>query len=284
MLCVTGRRKLRLPGVTLRTSLFDGEYEALAAWTGQTTDEDDSEALRDLWLAWDGPQVVGTMTPWLRPDGRRTLYFGPCAPSAYPALVARVPGECYTMVDGSDTAAMDQLAALGFLPERSELRYSIPVSLLDAPAPTGLDIISAARTDLEPLMALDCALREDVPGSDGWQPDPVWFRQETYDSPAFDPETYLVALDGEEYVGLVRIWIGPRPLPRLGLIAVLPAYRRRGLATALIGQAFAALHARGEKRVTAEVDAGNTPSNTLMTGLGGTVTGSDVELRRAAGE
>ncbi|WP_370452685.1 GNAT family N-acetyltransferase [Kribbella sp. VKM Ac-2568] len=37
-----------------------------------------------------------------------------------------------------------------------------------------------------------------------------------------------------DYAGLVRIWNGPRPLPRLGLIGVLPAHRRRGLARALV--------------------------------------------------
>lgn len=137
-------------------------------------------------------------------------------------------------------------------------------------------------------MLLDGALREDVPGSDGWRPDPVWFRRETFDSPYFDPQAYLVAvdggLDGSPYVGLVRIWNGPNPLPRLGMIAVLPPYRRRGLARALIGRAFAALHARGVIEVTAEVDADNAASNTLMVGLGGVVTGSDVELRRVDGE
>jgi GNAT superfamily N-acetyltransferase len=277
-----------LSGVTLTAAPFDGEYEALGALTGQTRAELAQEAeqgeLQDLWLAWDGPRLVGSMKPWLRPDGRHTLYFGPCEPAAYPALLSQVPGGCYTMVDGADTTALNQFAALGFLPERSELRYRIPVSVLDVEPLVGLAIVSAAEVGLEPLMTLDCALREDVPGSAGWQPDPAWFQQETFDSPFFDPEAYLVASDGAEYVGLVRIWNGPNPLPRLGMIAVLPPYRRRGLARALIGQAFAALRARGVREVTAEVDSDNTASNTLMIGLGGVVTGSDVELRRAAGE
>ena len=274
--------------VTLRAALFNGEYEAFGALTGQKPEEVAQEAadgeLRDVWLAWDGPRLVGAVKPWLRPDGKYTLYFERCEPAAYPVLVAQAQGECYTMADGADTAALDQFSALGFLPHRSELRYLIPVSLLSAATPPGLRIISATEVGLEPLMALDCALREDVPGSAGWQPDPVWFRQETFDSPFFDPEAYLVAVDGAAYVGLVRIWNGPNPLPRLGMIAVLPAYRRRGLARALIGQAFTALHARGVPEVTAEVDATNTASNTLMAGLGGTVTGSDVELRRPADE
>lgn len=146
--------------------------------------------------------------------------------------------------------------------------------------PARLEIISAAATEPELLMTLDCALREGVPGSQGWRPDAVWFREEAYDSPFFDPKAYLVALDGADYVGLVRIWNGPRPLPRLGLVGVLPSYRRRGLARALISQAFAALHARGATEVTAEVDVSNTASNALLAGLGGVVTGTELELCR----
>jgi len=267
--------------MALKAAVFAGEYEALGAWTGQTRAELIEEEGREFWLCWDGDRVVGVLRPWLRPDGRLELDFGRCEPRALPVLLARVHGECFTTVDGADSGRLAELGRLGFRVERREFRYSVPVAPVDAPVPVGLEVISAAATRLEPLLALDCALREDVPGSQGWQPDPVWFREETYDSPFFDPEAYLVALDGADYVGLVRVWNGPRPLPRLGLIAVLPPYRRRGLARGLIGQAFAALHARGVREVTAEVDDTNTASNALLTGFGGVVTGSDLELRRA---
>lgn len=62
----------------------------------------------------------------------------------------------------------------------------------------------------------------------------------------------------------------------------LPGYRRRGLARAMIAAAFAPLLQRGVAAVTAEVDDTNTASNTLMTALGGRVTGGTAELRRAA--
>jgi ribosomal protein S18 acetylase RimI-like enzyme len=84
-------------------------------------------------------------------------------------------------------------------------------------------------------------------------------------------------------VGLVRIWIGPRPQPRIGLVGVLPAYRHRGLARALIAQAFAVLVARGETEAIAEADRENKASTTLLAGLGAVVTGSEVELHRTAG-
>ena len=267
---------------------FSGEYEALAAWTQQSVadlrrEEEHHDGPRQLWLAWGGGEVVGVMRPWVRPDGRNTLYFGPCKPWAYAVLAAEVAGECFTTIDAADEDAFKELTAVGFREQRSESNYEIPVVPFEAPVPEGLAVISAADTTLEELMALDCALRGDVPGAAGWQPDPQWFREETYDSPYFDPQTYLVAVDGDTYVGLVRIWNGPRPLPRLGLVGVLPAYRRRGLATAMLARALGPLIARGERVVTAEVDTGNAASNALIRGLGGKMVGGAVELRREVG-
>ncbi|GIG58193.1 hypothetical protein Lfu02_25650 [Longispora fulva] len=261
---------------------FDGEYAALAAWTGDPVaelraqiEEYHSEE-RDTWLAWDGDDVVGILNPWLRPDGRHTLYFGPTRPDAHAPLAATVPGEVYVTAAADDAPLFE---GLGFVAERREQRYLVPVSEFDAPVPAGVTLVSAAAVGIE-LMALDCALREDVPGSEGWQPDPVWFREETWDSPFFDPETYLVAVADGDLVGLVRVWNGPRPVPRLGMVGVLPGYRREGLAKALVGAAFRALRARGVPEVACEVDATNTGSNALFTGLGGRVVGVDVELRR----
>ena len=192
-----------------------------------------------------------------------------------------VDGECFTAVDAGDRDAIEALTAAGFGPHRREDDFSIPVRRIDAAIPDGLRIVTADATELEPLMLLDCALREDVPGAEGWQPDPVWFREETYDSPFFNPLTYRVALDGDDYVGLARVWLGPRPIPRLGLIGVLTPYRRRGLARALIAAAFGPLAERGETTVSAEADATNAASQALLTGLGGKITGGTVELRRA---
>ena len=82
-----------------------------------------------------------------------------------------------------------------------------------------------------------------------------------------------------EYAGLLRVWNDPEG-PLLGLIAALPTYRRRGLARALIAQAFAVLRDRGETEVTAEIDDANVASISLFTGLGARRTGGSVELIR----
>jgi ribosomal protein S18 acetylase RimI-like enzyme len=134
--------------------------------------------------------------------------------------------------------------------------------------PDGVIVISANDAFEDQLRHLDDALRQDVPGAEGWKWDPVDFNEETFRAD-FDPATYLVAVDvpSGEYIGLARGWINPGR-PRLGLIAVLPAYRRRGLASLLLARAFKVLNERGKKEVTAEVDETNAASASFMSKLG----------------
>ncbi len=272
--------------MTLRIAPFAGEYAALAAWSGVPEAElrENADYHPDGHghvLAWDGGQIAGALHSWRLPDDRLRLYFQNCLPDSYGPLVDAIDGECFAQVDIADTGTLAQLRAAGFADLRAEHEYRVPVRPLDAPVPLGLRIITADQTELEPLMLLDCDIRADIPGSDGWQPDAAWFQEETYDSPDFDPQTYRVALDGPDYVGLVRVWRArPGRMPRLGCVGVRRGYRRRGLARALIGAAFAVLHERGEQAVTTEVDETNVASNALFAGLGAIRTGGTIELRR----
>jgi ribosomal protein S18 acetylase RimI-like enzyme len=273
----------------IKITKFAGEYPELAAWTGEPeeqlrAEEDYHTAEREHWLAWDGTAVVGALHPWRAPDGRQRLYYDKCRPDAYAPLAAAITGACFATLERSDQEAVQALSAAGFTGNRQENEYEIPVSRIDAPVPAGIAIVTADQTELDPLMMLDCAIRADIPGSEGWQPDPAWFREETYDSPFFDPQTYRVALDGADYVGLARIW---KPLPgqqygRLGCVGVLRGYRQRGLGRALIAQALAPLAATGAAAVTAEADTGNAASHALLTSFGGRVTGGTIELYRAS--
>lgn len=93
--------------------------------------------------------------------------------------------------------------------------------------------------------------------------------------------TYLIAVEREsgDDAGLVRVWNNPTR-PRLGLIAVLPRHRRRGLARALLARAFDVLAARGESAVSAEVDDGNLASTSLLKAVGAGRVGGSIELVR----
>ena len=109
--------------------------------------------------------------------------------------------------------------------------------------------------------------------------EPADFRADTFGAPQFSTELYLVAVAGDEYAGLVRMWPAAR-VPRLGLIGVLRWHRRRGIARALLHAAFGALPGRGIEQVTAEVDTTNAASAALLAGLGARRTGGTVELLR----
>ncbi len=241
------------------------------------------------WRARDGDVIAGEVSARLRPDARWFLYFDTWHAEAYRPLadaVARDLGrDLYVTLEDAEFEALDACVAAGFAVHRRESYFRIPTDpaatgLIGAALPDGLDILSAAEADVTRLRLLDDALRQDVPGTDGWRWDPDEFRAETF-SPFFDPATYLVAVDqvSGEYAGLVRVWRN-RGGPRLGLIAMLAPYRRRGAARALLGQAFAVLAAKGASSVVAEVDDTNEPSLSLLTRLGARRYGGSVELIR----
>ncbi|MBO0830462.1 MAG: GNAT family N-acetyltransferase [Actinobacteria bacterium] len=241
------------------------------------------------WQALDGDVVAGEVSARIRPDGRCFVYFDTWRTSDYPKLADAVASELardlYASLDDAEFDPLDACEAAGFAVHRRESYYRIPTDprltgLADAILPDGLEVISAADADISRLRDLDDALRQDVPGCDGWRWDPAEFEEETFGR-QFDPATYLVAVAraSGEYAGLVRAW-RTRARPRLGLIAMLAPYRRRGAARALLGQVFGVLSARGEDSVIAEADDDNAPSVTLLTRLGARRYGGSVELIR----
>jgi len=184
------------------------------------------------WRALDGDLLAGEISARLRPDNRWFVYFDTWRADAYPPLadaVARDLGrDLYVTLEDAEYDALDACAQAGFAVHRRESYYRIPADpavtgLAGAVLPDGLDVLSAADADIARLRLLDDALRQDVPGCEGWQWDAEQFRAETF-SPFFDPATYVVAVDraGGQYTGLVRIWRN-RAGPRLGLIATLAA-------------------------------------------------------------
>jgi len=241
----------------------------------------------DLWIATRGTEAAGRLRALVRPDARTGLYLRDVADDAYaPLLDAVLPdhhGDLVIEVDEAAGTAREVLAARGFIVQRREHHYLVPTGHANSRVPAGFAFISAADCDVDRLRELDDTLRQDVPGAAGWRNDPAEFADQTFGDPEFDKATYLVAVDEStgDYAGLVRVWIRP-PLSRLGLIGVVRAHRRRGLAAALIARVFGVLTARGEAEVTCEVDETNVASNTLIAGLGARRVGGAVELLRPA--
>jgi ribosomal protein S18 acetylase RimI-like enzyme len=228
---------------------------------------------------------MGRLIAQYRPNQRWYLLLRDAGPDAVGALVdaavQALQQDLLIEVNEADTETLNTLAARGFSVVRREHLCLVPTDWPRSEA-AGFDIISAVDADPVRWCELDDALRRDVPGSLGWHNDPTHFAADTLRDPEFDPTTYLIAVDQStgDYAGLVRVW--QRPVgPRLGLIATMPAYRRRGLARALLSQAFDVLSRAGHKEVVCEVDETNVASNTLLAGLGARHEGGTVELERA---
>src|SRR5215207_2159113 len=239
-----------------------------------------------IWHAREEDEVVGRADVLRRPD-RRTFvavdaWHADVGAELVETVIRAVPEDLYSTVGEDDAVQLALLGLAGFAEVRREDEYVVPVVAGDATA-AGCTLVSARDIDVARLARLDDELRQDVPGAGGWKNDLVEFAERTFDSPLFDPRTYLVAVDDQtgDLAGLVRIWWTPR-VAQLGLVAVRRPYRRRGLATALLHAAFGPLAARGFTQVTAEADVTNVPSRTLLARFGARRTGGTVELRRPA--
>lgn len=240
----------------------------------------------DRWTALrsDGG-VAGRVRLLVRPDDRRILLLqgGADVPLLDTVLAAEGDGELYAEAGEDDGDRLAALTSRDYTVARREHVYAVPAT---PPAvttwPDGFGVVSAADADLVQFAALDQDLRRAVPGVGAWRTDPEAFRRETFEDPQFDPSTYLIAVDHDgAYAGLVRVWIRPSG-PRLGLIGVRPAYRRRGLARALVARVLGVLHERGHTEVVCEVDENNAGSNALFAGFGARRIGGSVELVRRA--
>lgn len=243
------------------------------------------------WTAYDGADPVGTLRWFVRPDRRCVVSFRDCRDDAYrpllAAAVAALPRDLYTHVDERYPEARRRLVALGFVPNRLEDVYRIPVDpvaarLVGVAPPPDVDIISAADADLDRLRALDDVLRQEIPGCDGWEWSAESFQRETF-SEGFHPATYLVAVerDTDRYVGLIRAWIKAAE-PHLGCLAVLPGARRGHITRALVAIGLAALHRQGHTGMLTTIDATNRAALALARRMGGQRVGGVHELVRAA--
>ena len=246
---------------------FTDQYGLAASVHGMSGDElRERDARRgqepERWLALRADDAAGAVTVAGRPDGRVFLTFACPDKAAYGPLTEAVAatrrGPLHTRVDADAAEAVAALGAAGFAPEllAEDFRACFDVTLARlrrASVPRGFSIHGADAVDEGRLFTLDVAIRNDVPGTNGWRGDRRWFHDELSGDPAFDPAGYRVAIDDAsgEYVGLARIWNNPSG-PRFGLIGVLRHYRSTRIAAALLRQALDGAAAWGHASFTAE--------------------------------
>lgn len=244
------------------------------------------------WEARSSAGSAGHALAWSRPDRRMFVSFRDLAPEAYGPLVTAIDRDLgavlYTTIDLAEQRRIEHLCEVGFRPARRESDYVLPVAealnaIGEAGLPDGYLFQGVLEVPEQDLRQLDDRLRQAVPGTDGWEWDEPGFREETYDSEAFDPELYWIAAEESngERVGIVRVWNRPEA-PRLGLIAVLADHQRRGISRSLLGKVFATLGSRGVETVATEIDDTNDASRGLLLGLGARRVGGSVEMVRPA--
>ncbi|MDN3242413.1 GNAT family N-acetyltransferase [Glycomyces tritici] len=243
------------------------------------------EQIEDRWEARDGERLVGTAHVWDRPDGKRFAWFDPIEAEPIAALCDAIGADrpVYTVADVYEQGMHRTLAAAGFVGERYEHDWTVPVETAaewgDA-ALAGFEVGPPERFGMDAVRRFNDAVCADSPGQRGWRSSAAFWAEE-HSGAAYDPAVYPVAWDpaAGRFAGIVRVWMNESG-PRLGLVGAARPYRGRGIAAALLGVAFRALRDRGHAKVAAECDAANPASKALLEKAGGTIVGGTIEFVR----
>ena len=94
-----------------------------------------------------------------------------------------------------------------------------------------------------------------------------WSREAFWKEAANENTIYLLALDGERVIGYVGCWISYEE-SQITNVAILPAYRGRGIGTQLFGAVIEAVKTKGVTAMTLEVRPSNEPALALYRGYG----------------
>lgn len=162
-----------------------------------------------------------------------------------------------TVVDGDD-AGLAWHRRRGFVPVRHFLQMRLD---LDAPPPPpawpdGVTWQAVTREDLPRVWDVHQRAFADLPTSLP-QPFPEWREERVDRDPAFDPSLWFLALAGDDAVGVCLARGATPEAAEVGDVrdlGVVPAWRRRGVAMALLRTALAAFRVRGLTGAALEVD------------------------------
>jgi ribosomal protein S18 acetylase RimI-like enzyme len=169
-----------------------------------------------------------------------------------------------TFAAATDHAATDLFLRRGFRHVRSSWHMwrGLPAEELDSSEPEGITLRTGSIDD-ESIVheVLDVSFREHF----GYEPETFEHWQEWFhSSPGYDPSLIVLALAGDEPVGVSVNESTDDGIGWVGDLGVLPAHRRRGVARALLARSFAELSARGHREVRLGVDTENTTGATYL--------------------
>lgn len=230
------------------------------------------------WHAVEGDQVVGRGDTTRRPDGRTFLsidaWHGTAFDRLAAAMLADLQKPLYALVDETDHDLTSRYRSAGFTTRRREWEYVVPTASFPVSPLPGVRLLTFGEAEHGPLSELDRVIRDEIVADPGWPEMPA----EVVPGPVpLDPSKYVVAAQGDAYVGLVRLGPVPRR-PRIGLVAVRSGARRRGIARALLTHVLDALHRGGVESASAEVKESNEAAMRLLEGLGARPASSTLEL------
>lgn len=271
---------------------FAGDYEALTELYSETPvairrrDRRSGDPVQ-RWVAMTHGRIVASAVARVRPDDRVFVVFRSTEPGAYAGLANAIARELerpvHVTVDEADAVEIEELLTGGFhvemVTERFEVGFRVAQELVRrAWIPRGYRIESVTEVDEGKAFELDNALRNLVPGTDGWIGNRLWFRAEL-ESAEFDPSAYLVTVTSDDrYVGLLRLWRNEAG-PRLGLIGVLPEHRGRPLAAAMLREGLAAAAGWGHRTFSTEASPGNSHVYPRLARIADRSTGRLLQLR-----
>ena len=219
-------------------------------------------------------RVVAYFDLWFEPDG--TVDLDLTAPDMWEETLAE--GERIARERGAarvrtyvpqDGAAEDAVRARGYEVIRSTWTMEIELGVeapREAAPPEGVEIRPYRHPEDEERVWR--AHTESFADHWGYHAEPIeQWREFTVKSRTFDPTLWFVAWAGDEVAGYVLDYPERPADPGFGWIGTLGvrrAWRRRGLGEALLHRSFAALHARGYRRVRLGVDTENTTGATRL--------------------
>jgi mycothiol synthase len=163
----------------------------------------------------------------------------------------------------------ERISGRGYRPIRSSWTMEIEFGV-EAPAepvvPEGIELRPYRHPEDE--QAVYEALQDAFAENWDFHPEPIerW-REFTVKWRNFDPDVWLVALEGDEVVGASLNYPERADDPGygwVGTIGVRRAWRRRGVGEALLRRSFALLHARGLRKVRLSVDSENPTGATRL--------------------